>query len=171
MHRLLLGFGVLALLLLACPRDGAAQTITVRGKFQYAVKFVCGPDGGPGTGGPAFGHYSTHVNIHNPNGAITFAKKVAIGFPGNVAGRVSGFVAETLGEDQAETVNCGKIQTIAGTGGGFLEGFLVIVTPKELDVTTVYTGEVTVGSGVTTMHVNATPPRKLTLAVTAPAPD
>jgi hypothetical protein len=32
----------------------------------------------------------------------------------------------------------------------------VIVTPKELDVSTVYTGEVEVGSGVTSMQVLVT---------------
>jgi hypothetical protein len=81
------------------------------------------------------------------------------------------YAANSLEEDQAETVNCGNIHSIAGTGGGFLEGFLVIVTPKELDVSTVYTGEVEVGSGVTSMQVLVTQPRKLTLTVTTAEPE
>jgi len=162
MKRLVIGFSILAWFLLASPGDGAAQsTVTVRGKFQYAVKFVCGPTQAAG-GGPSTGHYSTHVNIHNPGDHLTFAMKVA-----TANGSVSNFRAATLGEDQADSVNCGGIHSIAGTGGGFLEGFLVIVTPKELDVTGLYTAEPSAGAGVTTLHTQVIQLRKLSLTVTA----
>jgi hypothetical protein len=167
MKRLLMAFGVLGWFLLGVPPDIAAQThTTVRGKVQYAVKFVCGPSTASG-GGPSVGHYSTHVNIHNPDGSITFARKVAVGF-GTLAGFVSGYVAETLLDDVAGTFNCGDIKNQVPGATAFLEGFLVIVSPKELDVTAVYTAEISAGSGVTSMHINVIQPRKLLLTVTAP---
>ena len=149
MKRLMIGFGVLALFLLALPRDGVAQT-TVKGKFQYAVKYVCGPTTVPG-GGPVTGHYSTHVNIHNPVGDTTFALKVAHGFTNSgppFPPPFSDYQALIYIEDQAGTVKCNDIKFQLGAVAGFYEGFLVIVTPKELDVTAVYTAEVSQGSGV-----------------------
>ena len=158
--------------------------------IQYAVKFACGFNDTTTAQfrhqGPAFGHYSTIVNIHNPSRkAITFKRKVAVTFTNGDVGKffqsgdVSEFDTHTLAGDHAEGILCSKIKKILGilegegTTGGLLEGFLVIITPKELDVTALYTGEqcrpsnppdvcdqLGLKPGVTTMAVQVIAPRK-----------
>ncbi len=114
-------------------------------KFSYAAKFVCGFNPQK-TDRIVPGLYATAINIHNPsNKSITFRKKVALTFPPpeQRAGEVSEFIIDTLGPDEALEVDCGEIPKgfvfANPPTTPYVKGFLVIQSPKSLDVTAVYT--------------------------------
>lgn len=174
-----IGIGIAVLLVLAFAHAGWADD---EGEFRYVVKFACGFNDTISSPGPAFGHYSTIVNVHNPSKhSVRFKKKVAVAFVNGALadsvspGAVSDFDHETLAGDQADGIDCFTIKRILGVSGveGFLDGFLVIITRKELDVTALYTAEqcralsvpaactaLGVKAGVTTMAVQVIAPRK-----------
>jgi len=89
------------------------------------------------------GNYLTVINIHNPNDqTVRFRKKLAVAFPpgGQEPGGVSNVIADRLAPNEALSVDCDRIK------GDFVltfihgaEGFLVIESPRSLDVTAVYT--------------------------------
>jgi hypothetical protein len=130
----------------------AAANDDVGFKFQYAAKFVCGQ---------SFrqiefqaGKYSTAVNVHNPSGEafVLLRKKIAMTSTDRpeegpeFRGKVSEYIFEDLGPDQAFAVDCEEIPSefisdfpgIPGTLN-LVEGFLVIESTESIDVTAVYT--------------------------------
>jgi len=125
-----------------------------RFKFQYAAKIVCGCDPQPAIPRIIPGQYATSVNIHNPSGReATLRKKLALTFPApeiphgrQVPGRVSDFLNDRLGPDEALQVDCAEMPSDFFPGGGFggsvdppyIEGFLVIESTRSLDVIAVY---------------------------------
>jgi hypothetical protein len=121
------------LFLLLAPAGARCQDL---GRFEYAVKFVCGKAPGSVV---APGVYYTAINVHNPNEKpLVFRKKVAIALPSETAGRVSSFFEAKLGPDQALEIDCPDILRHADSKG-FLKGFVVIESDLELDVVAVYT--------------------------------
>lgn len=102
------------------------------------------------------GLYATAINVHNPtlprgtnDGTVVFAKKVAVALPWQKSGPVSHFERAILKSNHAFEIDCEEIAAIflktfpGGTGTPppfpvFLKGFLVIMSPAELDVTAVY---------------------------------
>jgi secreted trypsin-like serine protease len=78
---------------------------------------------------------------------------------GQRPGPVSRYVDGRLGPDEAFAVECREIGRLAGTGGAFLDGFLVIETPTPLDVVAVYTGAGNNGV-LSTLAVERVPPRR-----------
>ena len=138
--------------------------------FEYAVKFVCGETDGEIL---APGKYWTAVNVHNPNSAaVGFKKKVAIALPGEQPGPVSKFVESRLGPDEAFEIDCKDIRRHAEIDAEFLKGFVVIVSPVELDVVAVYTAA---GSDkrVETFHTERVPSREIQVGLPdlVPIPD
>jgi len=130
-----------------CLDEGRSCTASTRrnidceaapGAFEYAAKFVCGrADGGLA----APGQYFTTVNVHNPaTDVVRLRTKVAVAMAGQRPGPVSPYVQGGLRPDEAFAVECREITRLAGSGGAFVEGFLVIESPAALDVVAVYTG-------------------------------
>jgi hypothetical protein len=136
---------VLPALATAAEQNVRAETF----KFQYAAKILCTanvPNSSQTTPSVLPGTYQTVVNIHNPNDrAVRFRKKIALAVPpaGQRPGNISKFFQEQLGSDRALAVNCEDATKILRDSDilpvhGF-EGFLVIESPRSLDVTAVYT--------------------------------
>jgi hypothetical protein len=129
-------------------------------QFQYAVKFVCGEADERGIVAP--GQYFTAINIHNPSSTrpVKFQWKIAIAPPGVKGGPISKFFDAGLKPDQALEIDCPDI-TRRSPGVEFkpLKGFVVILSPCELDVVAVYTAQAKRGAPVQTMHTERVPPR------------
>jgi len=131
------------------------------------------------------GLYATAINVHNPalpkppdDGTVVFAKKVAIALPWQKSGPVSHFEKAILKANHAFEIDCEEIAAIflSSVPGGtstpppfpvFLKGFLVIMSPAELDVTAVYTAR---DVGVSTIDVEVIEPRKQEGVIEADVP-
>jgi hypothetical protein len=130
--------------------------------WSFAVKFVCGeqaPDqaGQPIPGEPVVrpGNYATEINIHNPHylGPIQLRTKVLLLVDrGQPVGRVPATVEPppfsplfALSDDSATMEDCTSIWerlnpgTSAPTPMPLMVGYLVIVSPANLDVVSVMT--------------------------------
>ena len=116
--------------------------------------------------------------MHNPNlglprapgddGTVVFAKKVAFALPWQKAGPVSQFERAILKANHAFEIDCEEIaatymDSVSRNTGTpppfpeFLKGFLVIMSPSELDVTAVYTAR-PLSTGVSTIDVEVIEP-------------
>jgi hypothetical protein len=132
------------------------------------------------------GLYATAINVQNPgltrnrdDGTAVFAKKVAFAFPWQEAGPVSRFERAILEPDHAFEIDCeeiaAKFLTLPADSTGpppfpvFLKGFVLIVSPVELDITAVYTARPLDG-GASTIDVEVIQPRKQEQAVAADIP-
>ena len=120
-------------------------------RYQYAAQFTCGVDPPPAIFRVVPGRYATAINIHNPNDRrITFKKKVALTFPPaeQTGGAVFEFQTDTLEPNQALQVDCQEIPGFFDEpiGPPYFQGYVVIQTPKELDVNATYTAG-SVGEG------------------------
>jgi len=141
-----------------------APPTSVAASYRYAVKFVCGC---PEALTSAFstlplitGIYATAINVHNPSivdRTIWFAKKVAVtqysalaAFDGTFQepGPVTPFYRAQLGGNQAFEIDCNEINYMIALADAtsnvssqiaFSKGFVVIMSPVELDVAAVYT--------------------------------
>ncbi|MGH2775522.1 MAG: CARDB domain-containing protein [Actinomycetota bacterium] len=136
--------------------------------FQYAAKFVVGRSKGEVL---APGEYWTAVNIHNPHRrAVRFRVKVAVGLPGK-AGEVSEFIEMKLGPDEAIEIDRKLIHEL-GRAKDFLKGFVVVESPIELDVVSVYTAAGD-DKAVETIHTERVGPRKIEVGLPdlVPVPD
>src|SRR6185437_4298867 len=142
----------------------------VKTEYQYAAKVACSLLQPHQDGSLARGTYRTAVNIHNPtNKEITIAAKVALATEfGSEAGpfAVTPFKEAILQPDGAVGVNCfdiaGYFCPIDGVcvDFAFLEGFLVVKSPGELDVVGVYTARHTDGD-VESIDVETIKPRQI----------
>ncbi|MDQ7780505.1 MAG: hypothetical protein RDV41_12490 [Planctomycetota bacterium] len=135
------------------------------------------------------GLYATAINVHNPNpglprgtddGTIVFAQKVAFALPWQKSGPVSSFERAILKPNHAFEVDCEEIAEVFRDSVPrdtstpppfpvFLKGFLVIMSPSELDVTAVYTAR-PLTTGVSTIDVEVIEPRKQEYVVLADIP-
>lgn len=113
------------------------------------------------------GLYATAVNVHNPalprgtnDGTVIFAKKVAVALPWQKSGPVSRFQRAVLKSNHAFEIDCEEIAAMylnsvpGGTSAPppfpvFLKGFVVVMSPVELDVTAVYSSRQLGGGGST----------------------
>jgi hypothetical protein len=125
--------------------------------WSFAAKFVCGrqPTVTLGTSGEPVvkpGNYATDINIHNYNYKQTpLRKKFLVLVKGQLVSSEPKQVGPTvtttmtLGPDMATMDDCNNLwSTISPTGGPMplLIGYLVILSPLDLDVDVVYTAEV-----------------------------
>jgi len=123
------------------------------------------------------GLYATAINVHNPtlpkgtnDGTVVFAKRIAIALPWQKSGPVSPFERAILKSNHAFEIDCEEIVAmfLSSVPGGtstpppfpvFLKGFLVMMSPVELDVTAVYSSR-PLSSGTSTIDVEVIEPRK-----------
>jgi hypothetical protein len=160
-----LGFFILLVLwsFVVVPKTYAQN---IKAKYQYAVKFVCGP----GDEVQAVrGFYLTAINVHNPgvgpNDVVTFAKKVVIALPKEEQGPVSQFRKESLRPNHALEIECEDIRSFFTIQlPGFIKGFVVILSPKPLDVVAVYTARSSNGE-VEGIDVENIPARRVKVMV------
>jgi len=161
------------------PQEPSPCT-TFRSGNSGRVRWIC-PDAtvpaGANGAQAVKGLYATAINVHNPAlqtssdpGAVVFAKQVAIALPWQQAGPVSQFEAAILNSNEAFEVDCEEIAATYLNSvpvdtstpppfPEFLKGFLVIMSPTELDVTAVYTARPLSG-GVSAMDVQVIYSRK-----------
>lgn len=138
------------------PASAQAQQQT---ELQYAAKLVCGRQDGNGLAAP--GQYFTIVNVHNPspNRAVKLRKKFARALPGEKVGKITPFFWASLLPDEALGIDCPDIYAHSGiTPGTFIEGYVVIQSPLELDVVSVYTAG---APQVSTLHTERVPARRI----------
>jgi hypothetical protein len=111
--------------------------------YQYAAKFICGKQqNAAGISGPVVpGIYMTAINIHNPQIAnVTLKKKVVLALSEDVIPRPpSQKLSYRIQPDYAFEIDCQDIAKIGGISLPFFKGFVVIESPKQLDVVGVYT--------------------------------
>jgi hypothetical protein len=161
---------VAALAVIASPRPAAAQGIVFptpsRYYWNYSVKFVCGVQpplqtaaGAQGLGEPVVkpGNYATEINIHNYNyREVPLRKKVIllvkdtqpIGREPESQGPIA-FDKITLKPDWATMDDCNRLWQLLNPNAPALPaimplmvGYLVIISPIDLDIDAVYTAEV-----------------------------
>jgi uncharacterized repeat protein (TIGR01451 family) len=113
-------------------------------RYDYAAKFVCGSQASPTDMRLARGWYATTVNVHNPNDeVVTVFSKLALSHPsqGNKGGETKPFRFSELGYDQVVGLECDEVRRSVFSGEfptPYIEGFLVVQSPRSLDVTGLY---------------------------------
>ncbi|HEV8582221.1 MAG TPA: hypothetical protein VGX68_24385 [Thermoanaerobaculia bacterium] len=120
--------------------------------LKYVAKFDCGEQ--PSTPPPFLGSvkpgdYATKIVIHNPQGVpVKLKKKVSVGERNPKTGPISKFQSPTLPPDGTTEVDCPDIfgllgkTIVKGEPLPFLNGVVVILSQKKLDVIANYTQEV-----------------------------
>jgi hypothetical protein len=134
--------------------------------FQYAAKVVEGRSDGDVL---APGEYWTAVNVHNPTQrTVKFRFKVAVALSRR-PGPVSAFHSLRLRADEALEIDRKTILDLVD--GDFVKGFVVIESPVELDVVSVYTAAPE--KGVETIHTERVPARRIEIRLPdlVPTPD
>lgn len=154
-----------------------ATKVPVAASLRYPVKFVCGAIGAEGPPDAFLplprGRYHTAINVHNPSltAKVVFAKKVAVsgivpptggGGTEQISscfsqqpGPVTDFFKAELGAMQSFEIDCQDVYSMLEYSTGapsdleqwLLKGFVVIMSPVELDVTAVYSARPTGGGG------------------------
>jgi hypothetical protein len=148
---------------------------TMKTKFEYVVKFLCGSamlEGGPGVQPVVKGEYATCINVYNPSKksasfAWNVAKTLVQDQPGITAG-VSPFfhkVKHPLYTGEAREYSCRNLLGVGERITGFAEGFMVIASPVELDIVVVYTARAPDGY-VSTLDVEEVQPKKRAKTIT-----
>jgi hypothetical protein len=152
--------------LLAAAALSAPAAAQSGGRYEYAVKFVCGtnaaatlsPAAAPGT-------YYTAINVHNPsNEAVPFVFKVALAVAG-ASGRHTPLTSPfRIGADEATDVDCAQITRALDAAsiphGPFWTGFFVIQSTAEFDVVAVYTSAATRTGAVNSIVTERVPVRR-----------
>ncbi len=130
--------------------------------WNYSAKFICGyqPPIIATTGLSETvvkpGNYATDINIHNYNyKQITIGKKFLVLVQGNQVWREPqqvgprNWITLTLGQDMATMDDCNSLWTTSFPAGQqppspmpLLTGYLVILSPLDLDIDVAYTAEV-----------------------------
>ncbi|MEM8952136.1 MAG: S8 family serine peptidase, partial [Pseudomonadota bacterium] len=133
--------GVKALELAGCMKKPDEKPMA----YKYAAKIVCGLSQDPDDLRIAQGFYATTVNIQNPNAAeASFSKKLSLSYPPEAQspGQVIDISTDVLNEDESLKADCTEIKERI-FGGEFprpyIEGFIVIKSKRQLNVTAVYT--------------------------------
>lgn len=145
--------------------------------YQYAVKYVCG-NGASSSGAVATGRYMTAINVHNPQSvSLSLKKKVAQAVSEDLLPIApSNFTSYTIKPDYAFEIDCRDIYTIGniGTAVPFTKGFVVINSPRQLDVVAVYTSELISSTGAvidTNLEVETVKPKQILPAFASVAAD
>jgi hypothetical protein len=121
--------------------DGNGEKLS----FRYAAKFVCGRQDDRSDKRLEPGTYSTTVNILNPGEKdIRIFKQVAVTYPPDPQeqGETYDLGFDPLASLHALETNCDDIRERAFNGTlptPYVEGFVVVTSPRSIDVTAVYT--------------------------------
>lgn len=145
--------------------EATAESEALCLRYEYAAKLVCGEPQGEARQLAIPGRYSTIVNVHNfQSRTIPFFKKLALAYPplAQDEGEVLPIAIDTLDYDGALKADCNDIAERLFNGSlpnGFVEGYLVVQTPRRLDVDAVYTA----GSpgAMRTLHIEEVTERDL----------
>lgn len=154
-------------------RDPVNETLCVDGKLQspksyeYATKLICGVQKEHTHMRLAPGFYATTINIHNPNNdAIGLCKKMALTYPPGKQkpGQILPIGADRLKSDEALAIDCMDIKARVFDGNfpeSYVEGFVLIQSPWQLDVQAVYStaivdaeGRITGNSSIDVEHIH-----------------
>ncbi|PYQ27874.1 MAG: hypothetical protein DMF56_18550 [Acidobacteria bacterium] len=150
MKRLILGI----ILILVASSAFAQQ------QFLYSAKFICGRTSAAEPAAFAFapGAYFTSINVKNfSNTNITVQKRFSIGHFDEVPGQLSAFFAMPAPPSRTEEIECRSIYAHLNMPvGTFIEGYVEIRSPLELDVEGIYTLQS--GTSVA-MHMERVPKR------------
>lgn len=168
---------IAAVFLVSGDKTASAQAPGGSYMWSYSTKFICGtelpnPLSAPGEPPVKPGNYATDINIHNPNyqNDVLFKKMVII--VGETSDRVpfaqrepetaapGKFVTVDLRPDYATMDDCRALtalanQTGATGAGGFMVGYLVVLSRLDIDIDAVYTAEVYSGAGATNVAIPA----------------
>ncbi|AXS40878.1 DUF11 domain-containing protein [Breoghania sp. L-A4] len=134
-------------------------------RYEYAAKFLCGTPDGRVPLLTAPGDYATIVNVHNfQSRDVPFFKKLALAFPPRAqeAGEIHPIGIDELAYDEALKADCDDLRDRLFDGAfpnGFIEGYLVVQSPRRLDVDVVYTAAAE--GEVKTIDVERVPERDL----------
>ena len=160
------------------PTTTATPGPVVMGRFwSYAAKFVCGsqPAGSTSPGAPALapGSYATTIDIHNPNyvGSLAVYRKIVLLVDqGSAIGRAPATAqpaalgpALQLSDDGATMEDCASIWAMANPGVTLpspmplMAGYLVVVSPMELDVVSGTTATPSATQGASGIAIDSTP--------------
>ena len=121
--------------------------------YEYAVKIVCGIQKDPENTRLTRGFYATAVNIRNPhNIRVKFRKSLALTYPPGFQqpGKVIPIAIDELGPREALATDCIDIEERIfpnGLPNPYVKGFVVIESPRSLDVTAVYSSASLDGNG------------------------
>lgn len=113
--------------------------------WHYAAKIVCGVSKDPADMRLARGFYATTINVHNPSSeTAVFTKRLALSYPPEkqVPGKLLEISEDKLPADHALKVDCIDLQRRLFPDGfptPYIEGFVLLDSRYELDVTAVYT--------------------------------
>lgn len=122
--------------------SGTLRVLCIR--YEYVAKLVCGSQPDPEITRLARGWYATSVNVHNPNDEIvTLFSKLALTYPPEPreGGEVQAIGFNQLAYDQALSIDCDDVRRDNFSGAlpePNIEGFLVLQSPRRLDVTGLY---------------------------------
>ncbi len=133
--------------------------------YQYAAKYVCGLTQDTSLKNPVLpGAYRTTINVHNPQIANVSIKKKAVQSSREVANPIPPGKLQpyTIQPDYSFEIDCDDINILQGNPSStlFSEGFVIIQSPRQIDVRALYTAgsAVTTGSNVVTMEVETIEP-------------
>lgn len=178
---LLLALGIIAILVVnAASPSPLEEDQSVNQKvwqYVYSAKFVCGKSNMTGLAAPVVpGTYATAINVHNPwYFTVNLTKKVAQA-PREFDKPIppSKQIRYNLGPDYAFEIDCEdiyKIGNIPPTTKPFAKGFVVITSPRPLDVVGVYTGADLQTNSVQTLEVETLIlPKRVPVPVVTPTP-
>jgi hypothetical protein len=120
----------------------ARKTARVSGfkpRFQYAVKFLCTSNilgTSQTTASVLPGSYRTAINVHNPNPATARVRQKIVLGPDTI----SKYVSARIKPDALLRVDCDRIARGFGiTSIHGMEGFVIVESSINVDVTAVYT--------------------------------
>lgn len=137
------------------PADNTAadglRVLCVR--YEYPAKMVCGAQTDPRVMRLARGWYASSINIHNPNDEqVMLFSKLALTHPpdGRAPGNVAPVGFNELGYDEAFAVDCDDLLRDVFDGtlpAPNIEGYMVVQSPRSLDVTGLYSSATLDGDG------------------------
>lgn len=119
--------------------ENTDAAILAPGKYSYAAKFVCGDSTNTEIVVP--GKYLTAINVHNPYRTnITLYKKVVRALPEDIVPIPPSTPRPyKVQSDYAFEIDCQDIRKLGGYDEPFIKGFVVLYSPKIIDVVGVYT--------------------------------
>ena len=143
--------------------------------LEYAVRFLCGTNGPPGTNITASippGNYFTTVSVHNPGPRQQISQKVTLAVPAPVtltppaAGNMTDILTNvSLDYDGAIEFDCQWIMRRIAAAGLTprrpTSGFLVLQSRGELDVVAVYMAAQGAGRPVVNVQTERVPVRRV----------
>lgn len=134
--------------------------------YQYTAKYVCGLSQDPTTKSPVLpGTYRTSINVHNPQASNVTIMKKAVQSSREMENPIppGKLRSYTIRPDYSFEIDCEDVYLIGGVPSGtlFSEGFVVIQSPRQIDVKAVYTAgaPATASSSVVTMDIETIEPK------------